>query len=396
MRSHQPALFIILICAILTPASAQEDRDARLANWLENRFARIAFSPDRGLVVRWTLELSSTRSRAEVERRWREVKPYPDHPERRSLEWHRKLLRSPERHGGTIWYGGGDAWVLEQDTPATSQHIRSGGSGDTRWMLFTSQAEGAPPGGAGQLTVIREGVPHPRMYNVGQMLDMARNRLVRILSGATRPLPSDARVVETRQLSATRWRGVLASESANQRIDVRGLWDPLSGGPLAERVVVTKGLDADEEEIVSTTALSGFTETAPLGRSVATRIVHDRSDDVREIYIVDGIEDVPVSEIRSLAAVPEPGSGVRTLDFRTASSEAWAAYDKSSAMTWRRKGETDEYDLPEGPTRIASTDTGSAPAPGGGAHAGWIAAVIGVAVLLIGGLVVIASRWRKG
>jgi len=395
MIRHAAVVQLISLYSLCSFAQAQDEREARLADWLEHRFARIELPPAGGLVARWTLEKSSTRSRAEVDRRWRKVEPYPDHPERAGLKRHRELLRSPERHEGTIWYAGGDAWLLHQVAPATGHHVRSGGSDDTRWMLFTSQAKGAPSGGIGQLTVIREGIPHPLMYNVGRMLDVVRQYLARILAGESNPLP-DARVVDIRLLSATRWRGVLESESGTERIEVRGLRDPVSGEPLPERVTRTTRLESGEVVSTTTTVLSAFTEAQALGRSVATRIVMDRSGDVREVYTLNSIDAVSPAEIRPLAAVPDTGEGVRVMDYRSASSEAWERYDRSSAMTWRRRGGTDEYDLPEGPTRIASTDTGSAPAPGGGTHAGWIAAVIGVAVLLIGGLVVIASRWRKG
>lgn len=352
--------------------------------WLADRLREArAEATVAGVVVGYTLTVRSLRSSDEVERRWAEVERFPDHPERTGVEYHRRLVRSPETSSGTMWYAGASLWRLEEHRDAGNV-FAAGGRGEDRWMLATG------PGG-NQLTIIRSGVPFPAPYNIGRFFDLLRERLA--LCGLL-GLPHAGAGMNAERVSADSgsWTALLRSPGSGRAVLLRGDLGGLPPVPRLVEVLVFEDGHAPGAP-VTTVRLSGHVLLEPGPQWCPASVVVDRADDIRETYSFHPASLADRTAVRSTADVPDRPAGCSVLDFRSPGAADWARYADMPRVTWRVDQGGDSYAIEAAPPGVAARPPGAA-TPSEGWSFTRVAALI-VFIVVVAGVPIVAYGLRR-
>lgn len=348
MRRLACLIFMLPLAAHGAQQPAAPARDELVRRWLaENVGAPIIIDP--GCVIEWSLERRSQLDATDVQRRLKELEPYPDHPERRSLEQHQQLLLQPEQLDATIWFSGPGLWACrERQSSGTS--FECGGLDATRWMLFRI-AE------SGQLTVIRAGQPFPTSYNVSRYSDLTRERVATLLYGG---LPNLPRAAIVRSVAATnsRWEATLVDEIGHRVFNLMGEWAP-GDRPLVRSLHVAAEDPTNSAAAVTVTTFDALNITEPSLPPWPAQVIVYRPDGIVETYTVRSVRRAERSELEQAASVPAVSNGVQLVDFRDPESPSWAAYPDAPRMTWYRKGDADHFEVD--PAAVGRPTSGSIP-----------------------------------
>ncbi|MCK4873065.1 MAG: hypothetical protein KAS72_10100 [Phycisphaerales bacterium] len=361
------ALAAVVICAPMLGAD-DTDREAELRAWIQARLSGDVFptSSKEGIVVEYTLEHTTTLSSAEIERRWKKVERYPDHPDRTAIQRHRRLLSTPERLRKVLQFADSGAWLLEERYETgnmSGSSFRAGGVEDIRWMVSESGGDSTSES-HGQLTMIRAGVPFPAGYNISRFLDMQREQLGLLLYGSLpRLLPGGS--IESLQVDESSWTVMVSWEGSDRAAEVRGRWDRDTGQPIV-RVLRRFAADRSKYPRPAEIRYEDYVFDGLLGQSHATSVVEDHFDEFRDAYLIQGLRVVSREKVVNAASPPTVGEQVRIADFREARSSELAINAESPHMTWHRSNRIDTYDISEllvATPRLAGSTSDSGESP---------------------------------
>lgn len=311
-------------CLLGAAASAQELETVRA--YLEQGLS------ENDLPIAWVMDVEVTREssfdRAIVNRRASEFQSRPDHPDAPLWAYHYSLHAEPEQESLKFGFRGGTDWFWQKAGKDVS--YRAAGTGDVRWQLSER-----PDGG--QLTATRSGVPFPSGYNIGLMRDQAARLRDLILM----VLPGDVDEVESVERAGSGWRAKVKGSGLNYQIE--GTWH--AGEPVLSSITTLAGdpLTPIGERI----GFSGYRQADNLGLRVAGMVTIARPDGVVERMKLVSISPIEPDAMSGMLTVPQVDDDVVVYDFRKPFSDAHAAYQASTQITWNHKEGRDTYDVSE-------------------------------------------------
>ncbi len=306
------ACFYVLVASICLAQSDGKALDALLEEmgW-------------EGIKVEYTLTISTSLTKTELDARWKRVDKYVDHPDRGSIEYMRRLKDHPEVRSMTAWYAGHGAYYFEDmmtskggEDGGAGGILRTGGLKGERWMRYRRAER------PGQLTIIRSGVAFPIGYNMSQMFDEMRRHLHLLLF---------------RELS----------------------------------------IGGEYYEVKANGHMEGF----DFPRVV--EVVHTSSGRLEKFDVL-GFSVVSRSELESHCGIPETEEGVRVADFRESGSESFRLHGDSLMGEWVYAEEGDHFVLLDDEHQVAmETSHREEQSVGTGSTNGrwWAAGIGGIVVL---------------
>ena len=305
----------------LQPGSSAGD----IAGWLDARQSEPGDLPADAGAARlvFTVTIAAADSRESIERRWREIAPFPEHPERPRIERLRNLSARPETLRVTFLRLDPTHWRADEEAESGSI-VTFAGNGDVRWMSLTK-------GSVRSLTLTKRGVPYPPGFNVGQLLN----------------------VVAARADLLTRW-GLGSSFRGAARITrTGGTWTAEIGDPVGAggwTLTGTRTGDSfriDRAEGHGTTWAFSAPHTTPSDSLACTRVTIDRGDGLVETIELVEFSTLPSDAAREACTPPSLDSlpsDANTLDFRERGSAAWARYEGGPTITWQASEGGDTYE----------------------------------------------------
>lgn len=315
---------------------------------------------------------------AEVQARAAKIEGLPDHPDRGLVDLHTALQKQPRLTTVTAGYASPRSWTYARRD--TMGELRAGGGAAARWHLYRPLDGAVVP----MLTVIGDSVPYPTSFNAGRYGDMAREALATVLDYGLPLLPTPVgRAAVT--VNGDRWTASMDCGDGPTaiRCDIAGAEDPSGITILSvKRTAKAPG---------GLTAQSRYSAFAPFeGRPVPRRVETDEPSGVHRSIDVRSLEGADAGRMAAAAAVPSVEEGVKVLDFRTADSPAFAAYDRVPRMKWTPSASGDTYQLLPSPQATAAV---AAPAPGfAWKPSSWLALAALAGVALAAVLAVRAAR----
>lgn len=346
------------------PAEGQESSTAEVRKWVEA--TRDALEPRQvrqGVVVEWSLTRTTTLTREKLDTRWRQVASLVDHPERATIEFHRKLLESPETVAAEAWYAGPESWMY-QERRGDQDTLSAGGDGPIRWMLHQTGVQG-------QLTIIKSGVPFPAFFNVSRYLDLAREQIGLLAFGGL-PGIHPASSLTVHSPSTNEWTAVFQGGAGDYRAVISR--DPGAPGFVVNQLSWISN-DTGVAKVV--TRFERFVHTPEFEKSYPSVVRQRRSDDVLETYHLVALRHAAPGMVKERGQIPDVPAGVKRVDFRTSDQGVWANYPDASKVTWTSAPLHDQH---------VSTDAPSSPkvepptaVPG---RFVWIAGSLGVLIVL--------------
>ena len=326
-------------------ACAQSERSDAIRAHIEARLrsSHLHARHEKPLLIEWTLTKTSLLPSDDIDARWKRIEPFPDHPDRSLLEFHRSLAAAPDVIHGRLLVLDNDTWMMEE-RHASGYEFKCGGLDGERWMI----SGGIAPS---QLTLIKSGVPFPAMYNVGQFFGVASRHRGAMLDAWLADLPRELDV-ESIEPSESEWRALIVAPGGSIRVAIRGDW--CEDRPRLRSLRRTDRVNDDKEVVTSLDA--EYSEDR--GCAPPVRVTLDTSGGVRESYDIKGFALVTERDAESLCRPPAAVDGVRVVDFRREESAAWAAYPNAPRVTWTNEVSKDAYAVEHRPGHASSRGSG--------------------------------------
>ncbi len=345
------SVLLALVLGLASNIQAQDGR-AQISEFLAKCMKADPATVLDGSAVRFSFELKVTSglSSQEVEARWKEVSPHPDHPERIALERHRRLQRQSEITSGQVTYFDGRAWSLSEDRSGgkSRMHLSAGGRSDTRWM-HTHQGAGS------QLVAIRAGTPFPAGYNANRYLDSTRDYVGLLVCFGLNRMPPGAGIQDI-QIKENRWTAnVTAPPGLTMTID--GAWHDSAFPVVRAIMLASSSAPGSQSEFSNVSVVQGLPP-------MALEVIRRRDDAIIETFKFTSFEQVSRAEAETTGALPEADASARFHDFRTSSTSDAEQFADMKRVTWKQDGAIDSYLLtnPDG-TPLQSAEPAQADAP---------------------------------
>lgn len=268
-----------------------------------------------------TVVTQSTVSRHVVQQRLSEIKGRPDHPDRDTYERLLHLLDEPEVQEIDILYADRAAWRLRSVTGSSSVFMAGGVAGD-RWMLNSGPSVNFPGTISSQLTLIREGVEYPAIYNIGQVLGQVDSYLRTVLSYGLQEVSNLDIVLDKNEFT---------------------LKSRLSTFAINGRVFETNGYQI---EIISSgefaTIFSRHDYNEEFHLWIPMHIKRTEPGGILKTFTVHSVSLVPFDSMSQECVPPgdiPQGTVGNVFDFRASDSAAWSRYKNVTRLTYSLKDE---------------------------------------------------------
>ncbi len=365
MRILSLVFISTVLCIHSTVVQAQTDYDAQVTAQIRT-FIETLLSEDissqesgQGVYIEWTLKRSSLLSNSEIKKRWAEVEPYVDHPDRVTIKWHKKLQVTPDQVKGEIWFADTGAWKVREDlSTAITGVLSSAGHEKERWRRWQPVAR------TENITIIGAGVPFPAGYNIGSELNDTVDRVSMFMSFGLSYRFIEYNTISKVDLRGSHWSVVLTRDRDDKSVKVTGRISRQEGLPYVTDI---RYLD-NQESLHSDRPTLQFQNAVYCPATDRMRpqvIYYTRSDDVLIAFSVHDVQKMDRSEILGVSHVPNLSDPeLDTLDFRSKNTET--ASDDTFHMLWTHDRKGDSYSFPnmENMPIIRNTITGTlAPSP---------------------------------
>ncbi len=329
---------VLLLCTSSGSAfSGNPDNEQQVHDWLTVMLIGdlVLKDEDLGLSFDWTMERRSLLSKQELDQRLAKIQNLVDHPDRSHLEHHKRLHQSPTREAGSALYADPKAWYSVSDMGAgESTTFEAGGTDKLRWMYFQTPQQG-------NLKIIKEGVPYPAYYDVGQMLRVLQGLLeVHLLRGI--PKTKYPMTIEQIRASQSEWTATLIAENNRYSLDLVGEYDPITNQPV---ILTLNVVHPDKQDHHVMYHFEDYIWSDLIGYAYPEKVQYTRSDNVLEIWHIDSMTIVSRKEVRKAAAVPEPNESDSVLDFTDPDAVNDDLYAETSLLSWQSEDDGDQYDF---------------------------------------------------
>lgn len=286
----------------------------------------------------WEHTTTTSLSTSQIDEKWNRIKAYPDHPERSLIQRLSQVKASPETAQGRLAYVDRHTWMYEVTTGADGV-LTAAGIGGNRWMQFRQ-------GHDAQLTLIHEGVPFPAAYNVNRFLDAANTQRDLFMGDGITTLPPMSTLASLEGTPAE-WVARIRTPDNDRAAQIKGSKGEQTGAPFITSIELLDPANSSKQHVSSSYQFSDHIFDEGIGAVLARQIVRHRDDGLDEKWVLTGVHLVSSQAVRGVAAIPSPSGEVelRTLDFTSENTNAWAGHAQFQRAVWRTQDGQDRYEL---------------------------------------------------